>query len=110
MKQIGQICKGDLCALESLYQQHKTKVFHLALSMTGDIHLAEDITQEKAFTYRNDRSKAAYEHLASERKGIPLLYGIVPGNGGFPAPQGRSDAKEACRDAAHFPRYGRAAA
>ena len=46
MNLLPKIARGDLQALELLYQQHKTKVYRLALSLTADPYLAEDITQE----------------------------------------------------------------
>ena len=67
MNLIHRIAKGDREALEKLYEQHKTGVYRLALSLTKDIYLAEDITQEtflrvqeKAGTYRRSGSEAAW--------------------------------------------------
>lgn len=67
MKLLPQIAKGNLHALELLYEQQKNKVYRLVLSMTGDSYLAEDITQEtflrvqeQAETYRNDISETAW--------------------------------------------------
>lgn len=67
MKLLPKIARGDLQALELLYEQQKTRVYRLALSITGDSYLAEDITQEtflrvqeKAPSYRNDISEVAW--------------------------------------------------
>lgn len=67
MNLIRKISGGDTSALEKLYEQHKTKVYRLALSLSGDPHLAEDITQdtflriqERAGAYRTDGSEAAW--------------------------------------------------
>lgn len=67
MKLLPQIAKGDLRALELLYEKQKTGVYRLVLSMTGDAYLAEDITQEtflrvqnQAQAYRTDISEAAW--------------------------------------------------
>ena len=67
MKLLPQIARGDLHALELLYEQQKTKVYRLVLSMTGDSYLAEDITQEtflrvqeKAWAYHDDISETAW--------------------------------------------------
>lgn len=43
---ISQSLKGDQNALEALILRHQSWVFNIALTMTGDIHLAEDVTQE----------------------------------------------------------------
>lgn len=67
MKLLPKIARGDLHALELLYERQKTKVYRLVLSMTGDPFLAEDITQEtflrvqeKAQAYRKDISESAW--------------------------------------------------
>ena len=67
MNLLPKIARGDLQALELLYQQHKTKVYRLALSLTADPYLAEDITQETflriqehAPSYRRDISETAW--------------------------------------------------
>lgn len=67
MKLLPKIAKGDLHALELLYEQQKIKVYRLILSITGDSCLAEDITQEtflrvqnQAQTYRKDISETAW--------------------------------------------------
>lgn len=67
MNRMHKIALGDMASLEALYEQHKIKVFRLALSMLGDIHLAEDVTQETflriqehASTYCRDVSEAAW--------------------------------------------------
>lgn len=67
MNRIHKIALGDMASLEALYEQHKIRVFRLALSMLGDIHLAEDVTQETflriqehASTYCRDVSEAAW--------------------------------------------------
>ncbi len=67
MKLLPKIARGDRNALEQLYAQQKTRVYRLALSMTKDPYLAEDMTQETflrvqeaAGTYRNDISETAW--------------------------------------------------
>ena len=67
MNRIHKIALGDMASLEALYEQHKIRVFRLALSMLGDIHLAEDVTQETflriqehASTYCRDVSETAW--------------------------------------------------
>ncbi len=62
---IEQSLKGDPGALEALILRHQSWIFNIALTMTGDIHLAEDVTQEvlikvitKLSTY--DPQKAAF--------------------------------------------------
>lgn len=54
-------------SLETLYEQHKVRVYRLALSMLGDSYLAEDVTQETflrvqehASSYRRNISEAAW--------------------------------------------------
>ena len=87
MNRIRKIALGDMASLEALYKQHKSRVFRLALSMLGDIHLAEDVTQEtflriqeRASTYCRDVSETAwitaiarnlsYDHLRRRDKEI----------------------------------------
>ena len=67
MNLIRKISRGDTSALEQLYEQYKTKVYRLALSLSGDPHLAEDITQdtflriqERAEAYRAEGGEAAW--------------------------------------------------
>ncbi len=67
MNLIHRIAKGDREALSKLYEQHKTGIYRLALSLTKDVYQAEDITQEtflrvqeKAETYRRSGSEAAW--------------------------------------------------
>ena len=67
MNLLPKIAQGDLQALELLYEQYKTKVYRLALSLTADPYLAEDITQETflriqehAPSYRRDLSETAW--------------------------------------------------
>lgn len=57
--------RGDKDALESLVLRHQSWIYNIAVNMTGDMHLSEDITQEvlikmitKLSTY--DRRKAAF--------------------------------------------------
>ena len=57
--------EGDAAALEALILRHQSWIFNIALNMTGDIHWAEDVTQEiliktiaKLSTY--DQQKAAF--------------------------------------------------
>jgi RNA polymerase sigma factor (sigma-70 family) len=57
--------EGDAAALEALILRHQSWIFNIALNMTGNIHRAEDITQEiliktiaKLSTY--DQKKAAF--------------------------------------------------
>ena len=38
--------EGDAVALEALILRHQSWIFNIALNMTGDIHRAEDVTQE----------------------------------------------------------------
>jgi RNA polymerase sigma factor (sigma-70 family) len=56
---------GNAAALEALILRHQSWIFNIALNMTGDIHRAEDITQEiliiiisKLATY--DQKKASF--------------------------------------------------
>jgi len=37
---------GDAAALEALFQRHRDRVFRVALRMTGDHEVAEDVTQD----------------------------------------------------------------
>jgi len=62
---IAQSLKGNPSALEALILRHQSWMFNIALAMTGDIQLAEDVTQEalikvltKLSTY--DPQKAAF--------------------------------------------------
>jgi RNA polymerase sigma factor (sigma-70 family) len=62
---IKQALEGDAAALEALILRHQSWIFNIALNMTGDIHRAEDVTQEiliktiaKLSTY--DQQKAAF--------------------------------------------------
>ena len=57
--------EGDAAALEALILRHQSWIFNIALNMTGNLHRAEDITQEiliktisKLSTY--DEKKAAF--------------------------------------------------
>ncbi len=57
--------EGDVTALEALILRHQSWIFNIALNMTGEIHRAEDVTQEiliktiaKLSTY--DEQKAAF--------------------------------------------------
>ena len=43
---IQRALKGDAAALEALILRHQSWIFNIALNMTGDIHRAEDVTQE----------------------------------------------------------------
>lgn len=43
---IARAKQGDMRAFEALYQLHKTPIFHTALAISGDRHLAEEILQE----------------------------------------------------------------
>lgn len=67
MNYIHKIAMGDMEALETLYEQHKIRVYRLALSMLSDTYLAEDVTQETflriqehASSYRRNISEAAW--------------------------------------------------
>ena len=67
MNYIHKIAMGDMESLETLYEQHKVRVYRLALSMLGDSYLAEDVTQETflrvqehASSYRRNISEAAW--------------------------------------------------
>ena len=67
MSLIHEIAQGNTDALEQLYKQYKDRVYRLALSLSHDMHLAEDITQdtflhvqERARTYRREGSEAAW--------------------------------------------------
>jgi RNA polymerase sigma factor (sigma-70 family) len=62
---IKRALEGDAAALEALILRHQSWIFNIALNMTGDIHRAEDVTQEiliktiaKLSTY--DQQKAAF--------------------------------------------------
>lgn len=62
---IGRALEGDAAALEALILRHQSWIFNIALHMTGDIHRAEDVTQEiliktiaKLSTY--DQKKGAF--------------------------------------------------
>jgi len=62
---IKRALEGDAAALEALILRHQSWIFNIALNMTGDIHRAEDVTQEiliitisKLATY--DQKKAAF--------------------------------------------------
>jgi RNA polymerase sigma factor (sigma-70 family) len=57
--------EGDAAAMEALILRHQSWIFNIALNMTGDIHRAEDVTQEiliktiaKLSTY--DQQKASF--------------------------------------------------
>ena len=62
---INRALEGDAAALEALILRHQSWIFNIALNMTGNIHRAEDVTQEiliktiaKLSTY--DQKKAAF--------------------------------------------------
>jgi RNA polymerase sigma factor (sigma-70 family) len=62
---IRRALEGNAAALEALILRHQSWIFNIALNMTGDIHRAEDVTQEiliktiaKLSTY--DQQKAAF--------------------------------------------------
>jgi RNA polymerase sigma factor (sigma-70 family) len=62
---IARSLKGDTGALEEIILRHQSWIYNIALTMTGDVHGAEDITQEvlikvitKLSTY--DSHKAAF--------------------------------------------------
>lgn len=62
---IKRALEGDAAALEALILRHQSWIFNIALNMTGNIHRAEDVTQEiliktiaKLSTY--DHKKAAF--------------------------------------------------
>ena len=57
MNLIQKIARGDMDALFELYERHKTRVYRLSLSLSGDPYLAEDITQE-TFLRIQDRAAA----------------------------------------------------
>ena len=97
MNRIHKIALGDMASLEALYEQHKIRVLRLALSMLGDIHLAEDVTQEtflrvqeNASTYCQDISETAwittiarnlsYDHLRRRGKEISHSLEQEPGS------------------------------
>ena len=67
MNHIKQIAQGDVTALAALYEAYKAPIYRLALSMTKNRDLAEDITQdtflkiqEKAKSYRYNGSESAW--------------------------------------------------
>ena len=67
MNLIRKIARGNVGALEQLYERYKTGVYRLTLSLTGDPYLAEDITQdtflriqENASSYRPGGGEAAW--------------------------------------------------
>lgn len=71
---------GDLHALELLYEQQKTRIYRLALSITGDPYLAEDITQEtflriqnQAPSYRSDISETAWVIMIARNFAYDIL-------------------------------------
>jgi RNA polymerase sigma factor (sigma-70 family) len=62
---INRALEGDAAALEALILRHQSWIFNIALNMTGNIHRAEDVTQEiliktiaKLSTY--DQKKATF--------------------------------------------------
>lgn len=88
MNLLPKIAQGDIHALELLYEQYKTRVYRLALSLTADPYLAEDITQEtflriqeQSPSYRKQISEAAwiitiarnlsYDHLRRRSREVP---------------------------------------
>lgn len=80
MKLLPQIARGDLHALELLYEQQKTRIYRLALSITADTYLAEDITQEtflriqnQASSYRNDISETAWTIMIARNLAYDIL-------------------------------------
>lgn len=67
MSLIQKIARGDMDALAKLYEKHKTSVYRVALSLTADPYLAEDITQEtflkiqeQAVSYRKNQNESAW--------------------------------------------------
>jgi RNA polymerase sigma factor (sigma-70 family) len=62
---IKRALEGDAAALEALILRHQSWIFNIALNMTGNVHRAEDVTQEiliktiaKLSTY--DQKRAAF--------------------------------------------------
>ncbi len=43
---IRHACKGDIDAFRRLFEENNRRIFFLALDLTGNIHDAEDLTQE----------------------------------------------------------------
>ena len=63
MDYISRALQGDTAALEALILRHQSWIYNIAVNMTGDIHLSEDITQEvllkvitKLSTYDPDKA------------------------------------------------------
>lgn len=68
---INQIAKGDMGALEDLYNEHKTYVFHIALTILRDTYLAEDAAQETFIRIQNNAGK--YRFGISEKAWITAI-------------------------------------
>ena len=46
IEHIGNALKGDGKSLEALILRHQSWIYNISLSMTGNMHRAEDITQD----------------------------------------------------------------
>ncbi len=69
---VAQAKQGNMGAFEALYNLHKAPIFHVALAITGDRHMAEEILQEVFLR--------VYKHIQNVRSGTPLapwLYRIT---------------------------------
>lgn len=62
MSLIHEIAQGNTDALEQLYKQYKDRVYRLALSLSHDMHLAEDITQD-TFLHVQERAQIGRAHV-----------------------------------------------
>jgi RNA polymerase sigma-70 factor (ECF subfamily) len=69
---ISQVRQGDLLALGILYEHYKTQVFRIALAITRDPTIAEDILQECFL-----RLYATVDRFDETRPLLPWLYRVT---------------------------------
>ncbi len=71
MDRIKRIAKGEKKALEELFLLYKEKVFRMALAVSGDRFLSEDVVQETFL--RVQQNAKSYQFRNSEREWIMTI-------------------------------------
>lgn len=71
MSLINRIAKGDMGALEGLYNEYKTFVFRIALTILKDTYLAEDAAQETFMKILHNANQ--YRFAGSEKAWITKI-------------------------------------
>lgn len=111
---ISQSLKGDRDALETLILRHQSWMFNIALAMTGDIQLAEDVTQEvlikvltKLSTYNPQKAafrtwlyRMVVNHIMNTKENKKEIFfaKMIENNDDFEFIQNQPDQRKEVRD------------